>query len=679
MLASVGDALPRGKEWVFEPKYDGIRVLAFASGGRASLVSRNGLDKTRQFPEIAEALAELSRRAKRDLVLDGEVVVMRGDAPQRFQELQARMHVNDRLAIDSHREETPAALMVFDILLDGTESLVAESWRVRRNHLAALLLPPGARTNALRLSDVSDDGPAMWRDARRHDWEGIIAKRADAPYEVGRRSRSWLKLKREQRQEFVVGGWTEPRNAREHIGAILLGYHDDAGALVYAGHTGTGFSRKSLAEMFARLRPLEQPASPFTTTPRTNAVAHWVRAEVVVEVKFNEWTTDGKLRQPVFVGVRDDKAPTDVMREPRAGRVRASAAPLAAATAKTRSSRPKSATSAKAATASKPAGSTAAVAARVARRLSEIENEGGAGELDLPTGPLEVSNLGKVFFPASKETKGNVMRYYALISPYLLPAVADRPLVMRRFPNGVKGKAFYQQKAPPNPPRAVRVEAVSDEGLTTADRLVGGDLATLLYLVQLGAISVDPWHSRVQSVQHADYAIIDLDPGPRAPFRRVVEVALAVKGVLDELGLRAVPKTSGASGIHIVLPLPPNVPNDGARMIAELVATHVAERYPKLATVERWVKRRPAAAVYVDYLQNIRGKTVAGVYSVRAQARATVSTPLDWSEITSDLDPTAFTIETVPARVRERGDLWAKGMKRPNTLEALVGGGRRRG
>jgi bifunctional non-homologous end joining protein LigD len=270
------------------------------------------------------------------------------------------------------------------------------------------------------------------------------------------------------------------------------------------------------------------------------------------------------------------------------------------------------------------------------------------------------------------------MRFYTAISPYLLPAIADRPLVMKRFPNGVRGKAFYQQKAPPNPPPSVRVDAVSDEGLATADRLVGGDLATLLYLVQLGAISVDPWHSRVQSVQNADYSIIDLDPGPRAPFARVVEVAQAVKETLDSLGLHAVPKTSGASGLHIVLPLPANVPNEGARTIAELVATHVAERHPKIATVERWVKRRAAGAVYVDYLQNIRGKTVAGVYSVRAQPRPTVSTPLDWSEVTDALDPTEFTIHTVLARIRTRGDLWAKGMKRPNRLEALVGGGRRR-
>jgi bifunctional non-homologous end joining protein LigD len=248
----------------------------------------------------------------------------------------------------------------------------------------------------------------------------------------------------------------------------------------------------------------------------------------------------------------------------------------------------------------------------------------------------------------------------------------DRPLVMKRFPNGIRGHAFYQQKAPDSVPTGVRVESVSDEGLTTQDRLIGGNLTTLLYLVQLGAISVDPWHSRVNSVAFADYSIIDLDPGPSASFERVVEVALAVRETLDSYGLHAVPKTSGASGIHIVLPLPPGVPNDGARIVAEVVATGVANRHPKIATVERWTKNRPAGAVYVDFLQNIRGKTVAGVYSVRAQPTATVSTPLAWNEVNEALDPTAFTMDAVIERIDRVGDLWGVGMKRPNSLEGLL-------
>jgi bifunctional non-homologous end joining protein LigD len=683
MLASVGTELPTAAGWVFEPKYDGIRILAFASGKKVSLVTRNGLDKTKQFPEIADAALELSRKAKRAFVIDGEVVAMRGGSPARFQELQGRMHVKDRSAIERHRDDAPAALFVFDMLVDGKTSLVTEPWRVRRKHLAALLQPPGGRSSALRLSDVSEDGQAMLTNARKHDWEGVIAKRADAPYEAGRRSRNWLKLKIERRQEFVVGGWTEPRNSREHIGAILLGYYNADGELIYAGHTGTGFTRESLASMYATLSKTERKSSPFSTTPKTNQPAHWVRPAVVVEVKFNEWTADGKLRQPVFLGVRDDKAASEVRREPVSGRVRAKGARVAAASVipTKRAKRARGGTSGLSLEYAPEVPRLPFAALRVARddmvrQIHEIESAGGDGVLETPTGPLEISNLSKIYFPATKHTKGDVMRFYAQLAPFILPAINDRPLVMRRFPNGIKGKAFYQQKAPADAPESVRVERVSDEGMTTAERLVGGDLATLLYIVQLGAISIDPWHSRVQSVQAADYSIIDLDPGPRAPFARVVEVAHEVKNVLDELKLRAIPKTSGASGMHIVLPLPPGVPNDGARMIAELVAARVSERVPKLATIERWVNARAAGAVYVDFLQNIRGKTVAGVYSVRAQPRATVSTPLDWSEVIEDLDPADFTIDTVPPRVAKLGDLWAKAMRKPNSLAGNTGGRR---
>jgi bifunctional non-homologous end joining protein LigD len=671
MLASVGDEIPRGAGWVFEPKYDGIRVLAYAESDGVALISRNGIDKAHSFPEIVEALRALRRRVKRPFVLDGEIVIMRGDVPTRFQDLQSRMHVSDAASVEALRKATPAALMVFDLLMDGKQTIVGEPWRERRARLATLLEQvDDDHAGTLRLSDVAEDGQALLDEARAHDWEGVIAKRADAPYELGRRSRSWLKLKLEQRQEFVIGGWTEPRKAREYFGAILLGYYDEDGKLIYAGHTGTGFSRKTLSDLYKRLKPLEQAKSPFTTKPKTNEPAHWAKPEIVAEIKFNEWTTGGNLRQPVFLGVRDDKSPSDVVRE-RQSKV----------TEEKVSKRSKAAKTVRYEQTAKTGGraSVAAGARKTVQQLDAIIADDGAGILELPTGQLEVSNLQKVFFPKSKHTKGDVMRFYAEMSPYLVPAIADRPLVMKRFPNGVTGKAFYQQKAPADAPPSVRVETVEDEGMTTAERLVGGDLATLLYVAQLGAISIDPWHSRVSSIQTADYAIIDLDPGPRASFTRVVEVALHVKEALDEFGLHAIPKTSGASGIHIVLPLPAGVPNDGARMLAELVATRVAARHPKIATIERWVKSRASGAVYVDFLQNIRGKTVAGVYSVRAEPTPTVSTPLEWTEVTEELDPTAFTIDNVPERVRERGDLWGKGMKTANKLDRLLAGARRRG
>jgi bifunctional non-homologous end joining protein LigD len=306
--------------------------------------------------------------------------------------------------------------------------------------------------------------------------------------------------------------------------------------------------------------------------------------------------------------------------------------------------------------------------------IGEIEEQGGAGTLDLGgEQSLEVSNLDKRFFPKPGYTKGDLLAYYASVSPLLLPAIIDRPLVMKRFPNGITGPSFYQQRAPDSPPGGVRVESVADEGLKTQHRLVGGDLTTLLYIVQLGAVSVDPWHSRVQSVGFADYAIVDLDPGTHASFRRVVDAALWVGEELDRLGLHAIPKTSGASGIHIVLPLVAETPNETARLMAEIVATRVAERHPAAATVTRWVQSRPTSAVYVDFLQNIRGKTVASVYSARATPNATVSAPLRWNELTPDLDPRAFTIESMAGRLRDVGDLWREGMRRPNDPRRLLG------
>ena len=314
MLASIGREIPHGEEWTFEPKYDGIRILAFVADGSVALLSRNGNAKTAQFPEVVAALSRLSRTRKRPFVLDGEIVALDDNSPARFQQLQARMHATDPRAIAAHQTDHPVAYVVFDLLLDGDETLTKEPQHVRREHLLQLLIPPVP--HVLRVSDsLSGDGEALIDRARAQGWEGVIAKRADAPYEPGKRSRAWLKLKIEQRQEFVVGGFTEPRNARAHLGAILLGYYDGDGNLVYAGHTGGGFSHASLESMFRRLAVRERKTCPFAKQPRTNERAHWVRPDVVVEVKFNEWTADGKLRQPIFVGLRDDKDPRDVRRE----------------------------------------------------------------------------------------------------------------------------------------------------------------------------------------------------------------------------------------------------------------------------------------------------------------------------------------------------------------------------
>jgi bifunctional non-homologous end joining protein LigD len=663
MLASAGGGAPSGSQWVFEPKYDGIRIIAIVMGGSVGMITRNGHDKCRQFPEIADCLRDMGKKLGRSLVLDGEVVALDASGqPARFQDLQGRMHLLDESSVSHRSGEAPAAFIAFDILVDGNELLLEHLWDDRRARLERVMknLSSAAR-RVLRLSDATyGSAEPLIARASEQGWEGIMAKQRDCPYEPGRRVRHWRKVKIENQQELVIGGWTEPRNSRKHFGALLLGYYDSAGQLVYAGHTGTGFSDRVLDEVYRKLHAVERRESPFSGTPKTNQRAHWTAPKYVAEIRFNEWTSGGLLRQPVFLGLRDDKDPRAVVREPpnrNAGAARR--VPKVAAAAR----KPASPTK-------RPKNAAASLVVEQLRAAPAAKQ--ALLHIDART-TLDISNLGKVFFPAARVTKGRLLEYYADVSPYLLPALLDRPLVLKRYPNGIKADAFYQQKAPDKVPPGIRVEEVADDGITTQRRLIGGDLATLLYVIQLGAVSTDPWHSRVQSIADADYSIVDLDPGPRATFKRVIRVARWVKEVLDEFGLHGVPKTSGASGIHIVLPLPRGAGYDVSVTLAELVARRVNEKHPKETTVIRAVKSRPADAVYVDYLQNIRGKTVASVYSARAETHASVSTPLAWDELTDDLEPRDFTIHNVPDRIRRLGDLWAAGMKRPNRLPGITG------
>lgn len=678
MYASIGTDAP-GRGWTFEPKYDGVRVLAFVTPSDVGLITRNGKDKATQFPEIVDALRSLAKKKRRSFVLDGEIVATIDGDPARFQELQSRMHVQERQMIERYRTSAPASLILFDILMSGDTVMLDEPWVERRSELVRQI--GKSTSDRVRITESSEgDGKKMLEHARKQGWEGIMAKRIDSRYRPGERSRDWVKLKVEFRQEFVVGGYTEPRNSRQHIGALLLGYFDHD-RLIYVGHTGGGFTGAGLAEMYQRLKPFERKTSPFAEVPKTNEQAHWVEPRVVVEVKFSEWTADGKLRQPIYLGTRDDKDPLEVGRENQSVQKKESSRPaIKADTGKSRARRrvqaeptllpsPKSkpaSPSRKIST--RKSGSTALTA--LVRSLQEIEDGRGSGTVEVEGQTLAVTNLGKVFFPKKKHTKGDLMRYYATVARFVLPVMKDRPLVLKRFPNGVTGEAFFQQNAGETP-EGVRVETIKTEGGSTNLRIVGGNLHTLLYTVQLGAVSVDPWHSRIQSLDFADYSIIDLDPGPRATFGRVIQVARWVREALDPLGLRAALKTSGSSGLHVYLPLPPNTPNEAATLVAQIIATRVAEAYPKVATIERAVKARGATTVYVDYLQNIIGKTVAGAYSARANPDAMVSTPLEWDELTDDLDPRDFTIESAPARFAEVGDIWAAAMKKPNSLKAL--------
>jgi len=682
MLATLADGPIQAPGWVYEPKYDGIRaIVELEPKGAVRLWSRLGNEKTSQFPEIAASLATFARKLPRPVVLDGEVVALdaRG-RPAGFQQLQGRIHLSGSRDIESAAASMPTAFIAFDLLADGAEDLRRLPLRDRRPRLERLFA--SVRDQTLRLSEqVADDGRPLKARAEKEGWEGLIAKEAGAPYQSGRRSPSWRKLKIVKRQEFVVGGWTEPRQTRSHFGALLLGVNDDAGRLRYVGHTGTGFDQKELSRVYALLKAREVRESPFATRVKTNEPAHWVRPELVAEVKFTEWTADGKLRHPVYLGLRDDKRAEAVTVE--GSKVPGSKVPGSRVPG---SGVPGSGVPGSRVPGSGVPGSGVPADAPLDSRLQpaidqlrELERAKKDGTVDLPNGErVRVTNLAKVFWPEGKITKGELLRYYVAVSPYLLPVVEDRPLVMKRFPNGVDAPAFYQQRSrEEKPPAGVRIETLPDEldpiSEPGARRLIGGSLTTLVYMAQIAAISQDSWFSRVQSPLDADFAAIDLDPTDAATFARVLDVARWVRDELRAAGIPGYPKTSGSSGLHIYIPLPPGTSYESGQLLCHIVAALVASRHPKAATIERTVRARPKGTVYVDYLQNILGKTLACAYSARASAFAGVSTPLTWDEIDLKVDPREFTVRTALARFHARGDLWAGLRKgKPANLRTIL-------
>jgi bifunctional non-homologous end joining protein LigD len=665
MLASTAHAPLDSPDLAYEPKYDGIRAIVSIAPAGIRMWSRLGNEKTSQFPEIVAALKEWSRGLTRPVVLDGEIVALDGDGePAGFQNLQGRIHLKTTSVAPSrgtaaHRRgdkkpeglrvsesPTPVAVIFFDILRDADEDLRGLPLRDRRERLEALFAR--ASHPCVRLSEqIAGDGRELHTRAQAHGWEGLIAKRLSAPYQSGRRTPEWRKLKLVRHQTCVIGGWTEPRGSRPFFGALLLGVYTDSGALQYIGHSGAGFTDAELGRVWKRLQALKTRTCPFGTVPKTNEKPHWVKPELVAEVKFTEWTADGKLRHPTYLGLRDDVQPHGVRKESQPELVKRNVE------LGTRNVEPRQ----KAADRSSRTTSKNLVKDLLAQ-LDRIEHAGGSGVLTLPEGHrLEISNMAKVFWPKLKITKGDLFRHYVRVAPYILPVLADRPLVMKRYPNGVDAKPFYQHRAPDKVPAGIRIEEAESE-TETRPHIIGGNLLTLLYTAQLASISQDPWFSRVQSPTIVDHVAIDLDPPENAPFRRVLDVACWVREELDALKAPGFPKTSGAGGLHIYIPMPPDTPYEAGLLFCQIVATMVAKKHPRSATVERAIKAR-GSRVYVDYLQNIRGKTLASAYSPRASEFAGVSTPLTWEEVEKGVSPKDFTIRTFGGRLDEVGDLWA--------------------
>jgi bifunctional non-homologous end joining protein LigD len=590
MLATPVEDVPRGSNWLFEVKWDGYRAVAEVAGGEATLTSRRGNDLTTRFRNVAREVAKAVKTP--DAVLDGEVSALDESGRSSFSAMQ------------QGKAGTPLVYYVFDVLEVEGEPLVDRPLVERRKRLEQLL---DKRNRTVRLSETFDDGGALLEAAEEQGLEGIVAKRLDSRYAVGRRTHDWLKIKTHGEQEFVVAGYTKGTGRRaSSFGSLVLGYYQ-GGELVYAGNVGTGFDSKEIDKLLDNLRPLRRPTSPFPEVPKMPKVRKsdviWVEPELVCVVEFAEWTHDGRLRAPSYKGLREDKAPEDVRRE---------------------------------------------------LPITDTVRKG--------TRELKLSNLDKVFFPVEGITKGDLLEYYRAIAPVLVPHLKDRPFTMVRWPDGIEAGRFFQKDAPSHMPEwiptfrtLVSTRESPRERKWVNFPIVNDELA-LLWMVNMGCIDMNAWYSRVDKPDRPDFVLFDLDPSPDVGFRETVQVALLVKQALDAFGLVGFPKTSSAEGMHVLVPIERRYTYDDARQFAEIVAGAIARTHRGLATTE-WTKSK-RRGVLIDSNQNGEGKTIASVYSVRPRPGAPVSTPLGWEEVNEKLDPLSFTMPKVLERVRKHGDLF---------------------
>lgn len=638
MLAITADEPFDSPDFAFEPKWDGVRTLAFVDGGVVRLQTRNLLDCTMQYPE-AHQIAEASTGGYH-AIFDGEIVALDERGAPSFQRLQPRMHVRDESAVRKLRRTTPVVYEVFDLLwLDG-EDLGKKPLRERQRLLDEVLTPMGA---IRRSEQFIGTGKALFEAAKEQGIEGIVAKRLDAPYTRGR-SAAWVKIKAFRTMECVVGGWTEGEGGRSKtLGALLLGIYRD-GKLIPVGHVGTGFDERTLKELQAILKERESPTMPFATEPRVNSPAHWCVPELVCEVQYAEMTREGTLRHPSYRGLRADVSPEECTGEERRESTKVALREAARAVQ------------------SRPAAPAGTVPPSKARVPSVLQVDGHA---------IRLTNLEKVLFPEDGYTKADLIRYYTEVSPYLIPAIKDRPLTLKVMPDGIAGPFFYQKDKPQFTPKWVKtwVDKTADrEG--GIDYVLGNDLATLIWLANYTAIEIHPWLSRVDDPDHPDIAIVDLDPSTGSTWDDVKQTAAVVHDLLDEMGLQGFPKTTGSRGIHIWVPIARKYTFEESRNFVLELGKAAREREPKLITVEVPKERR--RGVYIDFLQNVGGKTTAGPYSVRPIRRAPVSAPLRWDEIGALGRPDAFTIANMGARIAAVGDLLAPAIGMQQKLPKLT-------
>ena len=668
MLATLSEKAFDGKDWLFELKLDGMRAVAFKNAGKVEMLTRNGKGLAQRFPALAAALAGLPVDTA---IFDGEIVALDEQGRSHFSLIQPRIHLSRAKDIAAADQQIPVYFYAFDLLYLNGYNLMKFPLIDRKAVLQRVMEAGGGW---LRFADhVEDAGRQFFEAVARHGLEGMVAKLKKSEYQQAR-SRYWLKIKTHHTDHFVVGGFTPGEGSRKHFGALLVGLFDDKGDLIFVGRIGGGFDDRSLAETAKMLQPLVVRKSPFKEVPAEIRKATWVHPELVCEVKFSEWTADRKLRAPVFQGFRDDVDPSGCkLKDSLPGddsigdsksEVRNSKSDFKSRISNLESpiefSNLDKGFRDEGKLKDRLPGDDSIGDSKLEVRDSKSDFKSRISNLE---SPIEFTNLDKVFWPEDGYTKGDLIEYYDKVSPWLIPHLLDRPLVFERFPNGIHGQSFYQKDAPDHTPSWIRTQKIWSEDVERDIRyFIGATREQLLYIANTGNIQQNPWMSRIQHLDYPDYLVFDLDP-VEAPYSTVQKVALVVKDILDELGLRGYPKTSGASGIHIHLPvLEKKFTYEDIRTFAAAVASIVVQRMPEYATIERVVKKRKPHEVYVDYLQNIRGKTVASVYSPRPRPGAPVSTPLRWEEFKKPIDPNAYTIKTIFKRLKKVGDLFEKAL-----------------
>lgn len=630
MLATLTDKPFDDKDWVFEIKWDGYRAVADWQKKKLQLYSRNGLSFINKYPVIAEAIKTI----KADVVLDGEIVLLDEYGKPSFQKLQSY----------EDNKHLPLVYYVFDLLFLNKKD-IRNLTLLQRKELLKEVLDNNPHELIHYCDHIEEHGIDFFNLARKQNIEGIIAKRADSEYICGVRTKEWLKIKNINTREAIIVGYTQPRNSRKYFGALVLAEYDGS-KLTYIGHTGTGFNHEGLKELWDKMQPLVTSTSPFDKKVKVNMPVTWIKPKLVCALAYTEVTSDGLLRHPVFEGLRIDKNITDVKKQNE------QAVPVK----KVRTKK----------------GETTIVADD-----SETKDSNSDKTITVDKHKLQLSNLDKIYWPDDGYTKGDLIEYYKAIAKYILPYIKNRPMSLKRNPNGIADDGFFQKDAGGHAPEWVKqIEVYSESNDKIIHYIMLNDTASLLYAANLGCIEMNPWNSATPKIDNPTYMVIDIDPSDKSTFGEVIETAQAVKTVLDKGGVPGYCKTSGATGLHVYIPMGAKYSYEQVKNFGHLVASLVQQMLPNTTSLERGLAKR-GPKIYVDFLQNRKGQTLSCAYSVRPKPGATVSTPLEWAEVKPGLHPSNFNIKNIHERLEKKGDIFlpvlGKGIDLAKCLKKMEG------